>query len=205
MATKLSIWNRALTTVGELRVSGLTEDSVNARLLAEIYEDSKRAVLEMHSWRFARGQVVLAQNTNTPLGYERSFELPADFIKVLEFNNTDPFYRQKLSFEIVGQELHTSEDVAKITYLKDITSAGLFSSGFVECLSLYLGQTIAFSRTKAQTLMDRLDARFEKALARAKRADAGQDNTPRAADDGFPNIASRRYNTDQFRGIVINN
>ena len=205
MATKLSIWNRALTTAGELRVSGLTEDSVNARLLAEIYEDSKRVVLEMHSWRFARAHRTLSQNPTAPPGYDNNFELPEDFIKIVEFNNTDPFYRQKLSFEIIGQELHTSEDVAKITYIKDITTAGLFSSGFVECLSLYIGQAIAFSRTKSQTLMDRLEARFEKALARAKRADAGQDNTPRPADDGFPNIAARRYNTDQFRGIIINN
>jgi len=205
MATELSIKNRALTACGELRISGLTEDSVNARLINEIYDDSRRAVLEMHSWHFARKQVELAQLTTTPHGYDNAFELPSGIIKIVGFNNTDPEYRQKLPFEIVGDELHTSESSAKITYIQDVTLTGLFSSGFVEALTLYLAQTVAFSRTKSQTLMDRLDAKFEKAMSRAKRADAGQSNRPPPADSGFPNIAARRLGNNYFRGVVINN
>lgn len=178
---------------------------MNARLINDIYDDSRRAVLEMHSWHFARKQVELAQLTTTPHGYDNAFELPSGIIKIVGFNNTDPEYRQKLPFEIVGEELHTSEDSAKITYIQDVTLSGLFSSGFVEALTLYLALTVAFSRTKSQPLMDRLDARFEKAMSRAKRADAGQGNRPPPADSGFPNICARRTGNNYFRGIVINN
>jgi hypothetical protein len=205
MATELSIKNRALTHCGELRLSGLTEDSVNKRLLNDIYHDSRRALLEMHSWKFARKQIELAQLTTTPQGYDLAFKLPSDLIKIIEFNNTDPEFREKLPFNTIDGELHTNETQAKIEYIYDAKNETLFSSGFVEALSLYLGMTIAFSRTKDQVLMDRLEARFEKALSRAKRSDAGQDNRPRAADIGFPNISARRFFRESPRQVIINN
>lgn len=206
MATELNIKNRALVLCGELRIAGLTEDSVNARLLNEIYPDCRRFVLEQHSWRFAREQLELAQLTTSPEGYDNAFELPGDLIKIVDFNNEDPEFRQQLSYEEVGEELHTNEDQAKITYVKDVTKAGLFSSGFVETLALYLAITIAFSRTKSQTLMDRLEARYDKTLAKAKRSDSGKGIRPRPADISFPNIAARsRSSTSFVRPLIINN
>jgi hypothetical protein len=161
-------------------------------MLRENYEDSKRAVLEMHSWKFARKQSNLAQSATSPLeGYANSFKLPSDFLKVIYFNNTYPSDRQFVPFTIVGGYIHTDESVVKLTYLSHDIEEGQFSAGFAECLSTYIALVHCFERTQSQPLMDRLDAMFEKQLARAKRADAGNDMTPEQSELNYPNIAAR--------------
>lgn len=192
MASKLDIWNRALRKIRERRVSGVDEDTEPARMLRDCYEDSKKAVLEMHSWKFARKQANLALNTADPLdGYVNSFELPSDLLKIVYFNNTYPNDRQKIPFTTLGSTLHTDESVVKITYISSDTPEGDFSAGFVECLSTYIAMTHAFERTQSQPLMDRLNQMFERQLSRAKRDDAAMDNTPRSSDMSYPNIAAR--------------
>ena len=192
MATKLQIWNRTLRKIGEQREAGLTDNTVNGRILADNYEDDKRAVLEMHSWKFARKLKSLALNSNSPeFGYENSFELPSDCLKIVSFNDTDPLDRQKVPFTVVGTELHTDESVAKIVYISSDTPEGQFSAGFVEALCIFMAANIAYARTKSQPLMDRMDQKFERALARAKRDDSAMDITPRASILSFPNLAAR--------------
>jgi len=160
--------------------------------MRDVYEDDKKAVLEMHSWKFARELVELAQNGTDPVfGYDNSFQLPTDFIRIVHFNNVDPQYREKKFFDIVGQELHTSQDSAKITYIKDVVAPGLFTPGFVDALSRHLCRTICYTRTKSQPFLDRADALFDKALAKAKRSDSAGDHTPPPALSAYPNIAAR--------------
>lgn len=192
MASKLDIWNRALRKIGEARLSGVDEDSVNGRMLRDCYEESKRAVLEMHSWKFARKQSNLALNSTTPIdGYANSFKLPSDCLKIVYFNNTYPNDRQVVPFTTVGRNLRTDEGVAKITYISHDVLEGDFSAGFVECLSTYIAMTHAFERTKSQPLMERLNQMFERQLSMAKRNDASGDNTPASSKLSFPNIAAR--------------
>jgi hypothetical protein len=191
MADTLKIWNRALHYAGELRVSSLTEESVNGRLMRDVYEEDKKAVLEMHSWKFARELVELVATTAPDFGYTKAYQLPTDFIRIVSFNNTDPEYRERKFFSIVGQELHTSQDSAKITYIKDVVAPGLFTPGFVDALARHLSRTIAYTRTKSQPLMDRADVLFDKALAKAKRSDAAGDHSPPSALSAYPNISAR--------------
>lgn len=191
MATKLGIFNRALNKIAELKISGIGEDSVNNRLLESNWDDDRKAVLEMHSWRFARKLEVLQLTTAPAFGYANAFRLPADFIKLVYFNNIDPEYRETKFFEINGQEIHTDQDSAKVTYIRDLDSPGLFTGGFTEALATYMANNIAYHRTKDQGLMDRMDARFEKAMARAKRADASGNNTPPPALSAYPNLGAR--------------
>lgn len=191
MATKLGLWNRALNKIAELKISGLGEDSVNKRLLESNYDDDRRALLEMHSWRFARKLEVLQLATAPPFGYDNAFQLPNDFIRIVYFNNIDPEYRETKLFEINGQEIHTDQDSAKITYIRDLDSPGLFTGGFTDALATYMANNICYNRTKDQGLMDRMDTRFEKALSRAKRADANGSNTPPPALSAYPNLGAR--------------
>ena len=202
MATKLDIWKRALNKIGELPVTSLTESSVNQRLLSANYDDDLKAVLEMHSWKFARVLVQLAATTAPAFGYDVAYQLPTDFVKIVYLNNTDPEYRERFSFDIVGDQLHTNETTAKIVYISNATGEGRFSPGFVDALATYIGRNIAYTRTKSQPLMERMDAMFDKALARAKRSDSANDVVPRAADSSFPNIAARRNGTTTFRIIT---
>ena len=192
MASKLTIWNKALRKVGELRVTSLTENSVNARLLQDTYEEDKNAVLEMHSWKFARKEYECGLNGGvTPVAWDHSYELPNDFIKIIYFNNTDAFDRQKVMFDVQGDTLLSNEDTAKIIYTSRETVEGLFSPLFVECLSTYMAMNMAYNRTKSQPLMERLAQAFERQLSRAKVADGSQDNTPAPSFLSFPNLCAR--------------
>lgn len=192
MANKLQIWNKTLHRIGELRLSGLTEDSVNRRILDDIYDSDRRSVLEMHSWKFARAHRDLALNSSSPtFGYDNSFALPSDFIKIVYFNNTTPEYRERKDFEIVGSDLHTDESFAKITYIKDQTSENSFPPLFVECLVAYLAKNLAYTRTASASLAESLDGAFIRALNNAKHSDSGQDITSKPAMTSFPNINAR--------------
>ena len=204
MASKLTIWNKSLRKIGEARITSLTEDSVNARLLQDTYEEDKNAVLEMHSWKFARKEYECGLNGGiTPTAWDHSYELPNDFIKIIYFNNTEAFDRQAIGFDVLGDTLLTNEDTAKIVYTSSTTLEGLFSPLFVEALTTYMAMNNSYNRTKSQPLMDRLSQAFERQLARAKVADSAMDTTPPPSRLSFPNVGARYSGTRLVRGHIV--
>ena len=81
---KTGIANLALSNLGEARIQSLTEDSARARACSARIDNVIETVLRMHVWNSAleRSQLISAE---TPVfGWNYSFQLPADCIRVVE-------------------------------------------------------------------------------------------------------------------------
>lgn len=191
MSTKLQIWNKALTLLGDKRISGLTENSVLRRDIESVYEEDKRSLLEQGTWKFARKEATLNLNITVPNGFSRAFELPADFLKLVYLNNTNPAQRDTPYFGIVGQELQTDETSAKITYIYNVTQEGLFSPTFTNSLSIQLALSLAFARTQSQPLIDRLEDKLERSLSKARKADSMGERSHPVTPYAYPNVLAR--------------
>jgi len=86
MATKLSLYNKALLYCKERSLASLTEDREPRRLLDQVYDEGGiEACLEEGLWKFATRGVKLDYDTNLirEFGYLYGFEKPSDWQKTV--------------------------------------------------------------------------------------------------------------------------
>ena len=77
--TKVDIASRALIFIGAKASSSFSDDSTEAVVTNNIYEEIVESSLTRHRWRFATGQKQLSLLTDAPTGrYSYAYQLPAD-------------------------------------------------------------------------------------------------------------------------------
>ncbi len=77
--TKVDIASRALIFIGAKAISSFSDDSTEAVVTNNIYEEIVESSLTRHRWRFATGQKQLSLLTDAPTGrYSYAYQLPAD-------------------------------------------------------------------------------------------------------------------------------
>ncbi|UQO04990.1 hypothetical protein L0Z13_11610 [Burkholderia multivorans] len=85
MASQVGICNRALTKLGDKRITALDEDSKAAAVLNSMYDDVLDACLREHVWSFAKTRAQLAALADAPLfGFGYQYRLPANFIRLIQ-------------------------------------------------------------------------------------------------------------------------
>jgi hypothetical protein len=88
--TKTSISNLALREIGTYRIEDFdTEDSAEAEILRDVWDDVLRACLGRHEWRFAMKQAELQQGDTPVARYEYSYRLPADYVRLSVVSDRD--------------------------------------------------------------------------------------------------------------------
>ena len=94
MASKNEIAVRALSKLGQPRVSNIETDSTtNAIVLRDMYDVVRDALVASYPWNFAIKRAQLAKDSISPAwGYNNSFTLPVDFLALLEIKS-NPDYR----------------------------------------------------------------------------------------------------------------
>lgn len=123
MATKVDICNLALGLCAELEITSLTDDSAQAEKCLLFLPQVTREVLRRNVWRSARKRAILVEDANAPaFGWDKSFILPSDFIRIASFNDVDVDLIRNEKYEIEGARLLTDESEAKISYVYDVTS-----------------------------------------------------------------------------------
>jgi len=112
--TDVSICTSALLMVGADEIESFVDETREAKLCAQLYPTTKNKLLQSFPWRFAVGQVQLAQLVATPtFEYDHAYQLPADFLRLIDTNN--PAY----DFKIYEDKLYTDADSIYITYMFD--------------------------------------------------------------------------------------
>jgi len=67
MASNVDIANNALSILGGSTISSLTEDSKNARVCSQRFENVRNRIFRAHPWNCLIKRVQLAQNTTAPV------------------------------------------------------------------------------------------------------------------------------------------
>jgi hypothetical protein len=88
--TKTTVANLALREIGTYRIEDFDlEDSAEAEVIRDVWNDTLRSCLARHEWRFAMKQAQLQQGDTPTARYAYQYRLPADYIRISVVSDTD--------------------------------------------------------------------------------------------------------------------
>lgn len=179
MASKTDIANRALSKLGQKRVSNIeTEDTKSARIINGIYSMVRDSLLQEYPWNFAIKRASLAPLSSSPeWGYDNKYKIPSDCLRLLSIKN-DPDY------SVEEDNILTDEtDEILIKYIARIENSGNYVPVFNEALATRLAyegcEEITQSNSKKQILFQEL----KDTLSIAFRIDAIENLPEQLPDD----------------------
>ena len=178
MASKVDIYNLALQRIGAKRITSIDDDSKGAKAITAIWDEVLRRELAFYPWNFALKQAELAQLSTDPVfGFDKAYQLPADCLTVRKMSNDDYEYR------VAGRTLETDLDSSygdgyevQIEYIALEEDTTVWSSLFVDLMSLALAKDIAVAMVGKKSTADELRGEYELARERAMYVDVHQDN-----------------------------
>jgi hypothetical protein len=168
MASKTTIANRALSKLGQPRVSNIdTTDTKPARIINGMWDVVRDAVLQAYPWNFAIKRTSLAPDAVAPSwGWTYAFTPPADFLQLDQV-------RYNPDYEFEGGKILTDEGATLyIKYIAQITTTGNYSPVFVEALATRLAWEAAEEVTQSNTKKTDLLRAYDLILKDAYHVDA---------------------------------
>ena len=149
-------------------------------LAARWYDATRRSVLRMFPWNFARKRAALSRVVGDPaFGYADAYQLPTDFSSIVFIG--DDIQDNIVDFVVEADQILINNEAAatlNVCYVRDFETVAKFDPIFVNLLvgelALVFGNAIA-GLNKSLTGMEKFRDRWE-AKARAKN---GQENPPR--------------------------
>lgn len=183
MASEVDICNRALQKLGAKRITALTDDSVNARSCNAAYEIVRDAELRAHPWNFAIARASLAADSTAPSwGRAKSYELPADYLRLLPPYPEDN--SNALDWQVEGRKVYTDDTAPLyIRYIKRVSDTSLFDALFVEALSTKLASELCEEITQSNAKKEGLKDDYRETIARAKKTNAIEGVSQEPPDD----------------------
>lgn len=173
-ATKLSLYNRALTICGERHIADLTEDREPRHLLDNAWDNGAvDTCLESGQWAFATRAVRVDYDPafNPDFGYNRAFSKPSDW-KVTCAVCSDEYYNTPLTQYIDEADYWYADlDEIYVKYVSNDAAYGgdysLWTGLFTEYVSAYLASQIIWKLTadenKQGKVLDYMDEMRKKA------------------------------------------
>lgn len=143
-----SVCNMALARIAAKRITDFndsTDTETPAIYCRLFYEQTAKALMRSHLWRFARDRVQLSQDTVDPdFQWDYAYHLPSDYLReVLLYDGSDlPEGRTYVSYEIEGQRLLIDESEVFMKYIKWVESPARWDALFIEVLILQLAQKL---------------------------------------------------------------
>ena len=118
MASVVDLCNSGLNLLGASTISALTDDSKNARLCNQRYENVRNRVFRSHAWNCLHKRVQLAQNSVAPvIEYTFAYALPADCLRVLKVHNgTTDSIVSDIDYKLEGRNIVTNEGTISVSY-----------------------------------------------------------------------------------------
>lgn len=181
MASEVGIINVALRKIGAEPIISLTDDSDNAAVADDLFDDMRDNLLRGHHWNFATKRKKLAQSSFEPeFEYDFKYPLPADFIRahtVSDNDNGDRTVPYRIEFDpsTGGQSIYTNATDVWLKYVFRVTDANIMPPDFREALAYALAAEFAIAIAQSNTLYDRMKDSFRRAFAKARSVDGIED------------------------------
>lgn len=180
MTDKLSIYNGALTVVGERELANLTENREPRRELDKIWDNNFiDRVLQMGQWNFAARSVELTASPSvTPsFGYQFAFDKPtADFIRTMMVCYDQYFNQPITRYSDEGQWIFCDTEIIYLQYVSNDDQFGgdfsLWPVNFTEMVEHYMAYKVAPRLVGIDISDTDLEAKYKRRLLDAKSTDA---------------------------------
>ena len=200
MSSNVDIANLALTMLGDLRITALTDNSKPAREISAVYDMLRDKLQRRYVWNFTKTRVILAADVETPADdeYTNQYTIPTDCLRILQVGDYYPSITlssgnggrmQDYSIER-GKILYSDDGALTLRYCARISNPGEFDSAFVVAFAAYIATTVCEALTPSNTKREIAFAEFKQAISDAVRANAIENPPEELADDTW--ILARR-------------
>jgi len=191
MASQVEIANRALTKIGEARITSLADNEA-ARTINSMWDVVRDAELRAHNWNFSITRASLAALVTVPaFRYLYEFQLPSLCLKIIQVGEYYPGpsmsdYRNapEAPYQIEGRKILTDYPAPLyIRYVKSITDTGSWDALFVEAFASRLAAESCERITQSNTKKQSAQADYKLAISEAVKADAIENPPDSLPDD----------------------
>lgn len=181
MASKVEVANRALSKIGDSRITSLLDNSKQAREVNAAFDIVRDAELRDHRWSFAKKRAQLAASATAPVfGFANSFPLPIDCLRVLRVGDISPGAdlstvrnADSSAFAIEGRAILTDDaGPLNIIYTARIEDTTQWDASFVEAFAARLAYEIADALTASGTRKEACNDEYKMRVSTATRANA---------------------------------
>jgi len=172
--TITEICNKALSHLGESRITDFHEASVVGEKCRTHFDAERDSLLRMHRWNFAEDRAILARLQSAPVfGYLYQFQLPVDCLRVVVVNGVEA-RKGYNPWRIEGQRLLSDAKQAEIVYTRRETDTTLFDPLFVEAMTYKLAAALAKELTNSTSEKGAMLQLFREAMNEAGWVDASE-------------------------------
>lgn len=179
MASKLSIYNGALTILGERKLASLNENREPRHKLDEIWDnDFVDRVLQQGQWNFATRSVKLefSPSVTPDFGYARAFDKPIDFIRTVGVYSDEYFRLPLTNYMDEAAWWFADVDELYVRYVSNDNQFGgdfsLWPPNFTEYAEHYMAHKVGPRLTGLDVNETKLEAQAERMLLKAKSTDS---------------------------------
>jgi len=142
------ICNMALARIGANRINDYGDDTdtqTEAIQCRTHYEQTAKALMRSHFWRFAKRRVQLTQDANDPaFQWSYAYLLPADFLRlIMVWDGTgEPDGSTRYHFELEGSLLLWDVSTCYIKYVRWVPEVPSWDPMFTEVMILKLARKL---------------------------------------------------------------
>lgn len=181
MTSKIAVANRALTKLGDERITSLEDDQKAAREVNSMFDIVRDDELRARAWSFSIARAELPALTEAPLfGYTKQYQLPTQCLRLIELagwwvgpSMADYRNSPDREFVIEGRKLLCSIAAPlRIRYIQQIDDTGLWDANFVEAFACRLAAELADPLTQSTTRKAEMWQEYDRAIAKGRRANA---------------------------------
>ena len=180
---------RALILIGAEPITSFDDDTSEALIASNMYEDVARSNLTSTRWRFATNQSVLNRLSAAPTGrFDAAYQLPAGTLLVHAVTVND----FQIEYNVYGSKVFcdaaaADQLIADYTYRAEEQD---WPSYFSICVEYAMAVVFATALARDQSLAALMDQQLQRALAKAKSIDSQQQTTRKLVTSRF--ITNRR-------------
>lgn len=147
-ASQISVYNLALTKLGQDRVSSASENVESARVISSLWDLARDAVLARHPWRFAIVRDSLPAISTAPaFGFSSAYVLPEKCLRLVQVSESWVFYAAETEFYTIesapdgsGYRAILTDEGAPLSvrYVTRVENVGLWPALFCRAMAMQL-------------------------------------------------------------------
>tara|TARA_R100000231_G_scaffold133557_1_gene106529 strand:+ start:366 stop:953 length:588 start_codon:yes stop_codon:yes gene_type:complete len=184
----IDICSRALILVGAEPITSFNDDTTEALIAGNMYEDIARTNLTSTRWRFSTNQAVLNRLSDAPTGrFDAAYQLP-DYLFVHAVTVRD----LQIEYNIYGDKVFcdasaNDELILDYTYRADEVD---WPSYFSLCVEYAMATVFATALIRDTSLSSLMSTQYDFLIAKARSTDSQQQTTRKVTTSRF--ITNRR-------------
>lgn len=177
----VDLCNLALGELGAKTISTITTPKTNEEnICARHYDATRRAVLRMHIWNFAKRRVILPRSGAPAFDFTDQYPLPVDYIRFAEAKIETDGDIGKDDYDIAdGFYMANAEGAAsvKFAYIYDHITITKWDPLFLRLFVLYLAKDMSFELTRKTAVKESILSEINLIEGRVRGID-GQERPP---------------------------